>query len=313
MYLSTLKINVGNNPDRPCPGRNWLRNIYHVHQRLSMAFPDEARRQRDPQFLQPYRPEDFPLQNLGPHRSRHEQTGFLFRIDPQPGHQPIIVVQSSSKPDWDYAFHNAPYLLETSPECKVYEPNFQADESWRFRILINLSHKAKHSRNQTSLTRVKENVLDRHGRPKSQSKRVALTWNKGQDPEKVVIDWFKRKVESRRPPPAPTGKACEIIKASVIRLGWVLGWKKSFAADSPQEHAMKFRSALIEGELKVMDPQDFLRLVAEGVGAAKAFGFGLLSLSPLSTPADPDARTGAAEKPNVEERRGRRESGDETG
>ncbi len=41
MYLSSLLIDVGDNPDRPRPGRLWLRNLYHVHQRLCMAFPSD--------------------------------------------------------------------------------------------------------------------------------------------------------------------------------------------------------------------------------------------------------------------------------
>ena len=45
MYLSCLLIDVGDNPDRPRPGRLWLRNLYHVHQRLCMAFPS-ARKTR---------------------------------------------------------------------------------------------------------------------------------------------------------------------------------------------------------------------------------------------------------------------------
>ncbi len=69
MYLSLLLIDVGNNPDRPRPGRLWLRNVYHVHQRLCMAFPTDQQRACDPGFLRPYAPDGF-----APSR-------FLFRID----------------------------------------------------------------------------------------------------------------------------------------------------------------------------------------------------------------------------------------
>ena len=59
MYLSCLLINVGDNPDHPRPGRLWLRNLYHVHQRLCMAFPSASRKADDPDFLRPFKPEDF--------------------------------------------------------------------------------------------------------------------------------------------------------------------------------------------------------------------------------------------------------------
>jgi hypothetical protein len=53
MYLSHLMIEVGSDPDRPRPGRLWLRNMYHVHQRLCMAFlpPVSKKNKDDPEFL----------------------------------------------------------------------------------------------------------------------------------------------------------------------------------------------------------------------------------------------------------------------
>ena len=42
VYLSRLMIDIGNDPTRERPGRLWLRNLYHVHQRLCMAFPSAA-------------------------------------------------------------------------------------------------------------------------------------------------------------------------------------------------------------------------------------------------------------------------------
>ena len=83
MYISCLLIDVGDNPDRPRPGRLWLRNLYHVHQRLCMAFPSSSRKCGDPEFLAPFAPEDFGNQHV--HVKREAASGFLFRIDPQPG------------------------------------------------------------------------------------------------------------------------------------------------------------------------------------------------------------------------------------
>ncbi len=121
MYLSCLLINVGDNPDRPRPGRLWLRNLYHVHQRLCMAFPSASRRSADPQFLCPFNPDDFGPKPV--HAARSMDAGFLFRIDPQPSGRVVILVQSASMPDWDYAFHNADYLLAAPPSTKAFEPS----------------------------------------------------------------------------------------------------------------------------------------------------------------------------------------------
>lgn len=99
MYISCLLINVGDNPDRPRPGRLWLRNLYHVHQRLCMAFPSDPRKTSDPHFLSPYTPSDFPEQRhladktkteVGPevlrqvHSPRARGSGFLFASTPDP-------------------------------------------------------------------------------------------------------------------------------------------------------------------------------------------------------------------------------------
>jgi len=89
MYLSILKVNMGHDPNKSRPGRTWVKNVHHVHQRLWMAFD------RLPQRKAP----------------------FLFRIIP--GAQTRIMVQSLERPDWDLAFRNAPFLLEDYPQEMV--------------------------------------------------------------------------------------------------------------------------------------------------------------------------------------------------
>ena len=84
MYLSALLVDVGTDPDRPRPGRLWLRNLYRVHQRLCMAFPSAARKPDDPHFLKPFKPQDFGTSKPKQvHVARRTDAGFLFRIDPQ--------------------------------------------------------------------------------------------------------------------------------------------------------------------------------------------------------------------------------------
>lgn len=134
MYLSCLLIDVGEDPDRPRPGRLWLRNRHRVHQRLCMGFPSQSRRSDDPDFLKPFDPADFGKPD-GPPRS--PDSGFLFRIDPQPGGRVVILVQSAVAPDWDYAFHNAKYLLAACPQVREFDPSFAKDQSLRFRLVVN--------------------------------------------------------------------------------------------------------------------------------------------------------------------------------
>src|SRR3990172_3639516 len=134
MYLSYLLIDVGGDPDRPRPGCLWLRNLYRVHQRLCMAFPSATRKAGDPDFLKPYKPNDFGSKQG--YTERKTDAGFLFRIDPRPGGGVVILVQSAVQPDWDYAFHNAGYLLRCY-DVKSFEPYYQAGQLLRFRLLAN--------------------------------------------------------------------------------------------------------------------------------------------------------------------------------
>lgn len=113
MYRSCLLIDVGNNPDRPRPGRSWLRNRYHVHQRLCMAFPSASRKAEDVDFLKPFNPDMFGNGRVGEKRS--VDAGFLFHIDSLPNGRAVIIVQSAIEPDWNYAFHNANHLLAAPP------------------------------------------------------------------------------------------------------------------------------------------------------------------------------------------------------
>jgi len=259
MFLSHLMIDVGINPDRPRPGRLWLRNPYHIHQRLSMAFPSEDQVNQDPHFLAPYQRQNF------------DQVRFLFRVDNSIEAEcprAIILVQSEAKPDWDYAFHNARMFLAADPAVREYNPRFNSGDCCRFRIRANLSKKSMAHRRVLT-------TVDTTGRPQSQGKRVALTWDSDQDPNDVIGQWFAGKM---------SGRGCEMTDCRLLHMGWVKAFQRrsrpsdSIAGDGKCERQMKFLSGLLEGTLRVSEPDLFQRTITSGVGSAKAFGFGLLTV-----------------------------------
>jgi CRISPR system Cascade subunit CasE len=94
---------------------------------------------------------------------------------------------------------------------------------------------------------------------------VSLTWSKEQKPEDVIIPWFAKK-----------GNAAgfSVDECHLVTLGWTMGYRPK------DEKALRFRAALLEGTLRVADPDAFLRALTAGIGPAKAFGFGLLSVAP---------------------------------
>lgn len=276
MYLSHLMINVGDNPDRPRPGRLWLRNIYHVHQRLSMAFPSPRQRAEDPRFLSPFDPAGFQRPRL------------LFRIDnaiqidnaiEDDCPRAVILVQSDLRPDWVYAFQNARMFLAAEPETRDYSPTFLVGAELRFRIRVNLSKKSTTSKGGDDLRKPRDGT-DAKGRPKSQSKRVSLTWDKAQGPDAAIEEWFASKA-------TPCGFTLRDVH--VLHLRWVVGYRPQAietkmpleeSEDGDARRKMRFRSALLEGTLTVTEAAAFAQALASGIGSAKAFGFGLLSVAP---------------------------------
>lgn len=261
MYLSCLLIDVGEDPDRPRPGRLWLRNLYHVHQRLCMAFPVDSRKSEDQDFLKPYKPDDFAQGHV--HTPRDADAGFLFRIDPQPGGGVVILVQSAANPDWDYAFHNAGYLLAAPPQVKPFDPCFAKEQHLRFRLVANPTRRlSKHS-------------LGADGQPidpKGIGRRVPV-------PTDQLCEWLARRAESAG---FSIVKDSTTVQAGYIYFNKPQERREDQSEDKPNGKGQRLRSVRYDGILEVTDPARFQEAIVQGIGSGKAFGFGLLSVAPTS-------------------------------
>lgn len=241
MFLSCLLIDTGDNPDRPRPGRLWLRNLYRVHQRLCMAFPSTARIAADEHFLHPFTPGDFADGHV--HIARTAEAGFLYRVDPRPPARAVILVQSAIEPDWNYAFKNACHLLAATPRVRPWNPAFTAGQRLRFRLRANPVRRA------------------RPVAPERPGPRVPVP----PTPEGLRA-WLERR--------AP-GLGFSLDESTIATPGYIY-WSKS----SAKGEGVRLRSVLYEGALTVLDPHAFRNAIESGIGPAKAFGFGLLSIAP---------------------------------
>jgi CRISPR system Cascade subunit CasE len=251
MYLSNLLINVGDNPDRPRPGRLWIRNAYRVHQRLCMAFPTEDRRSRDSEFLAPFAPGDFATQHVHVRRAAH--AGFLFRIDATSQGRVVILVVSAIEPDWDYAFHNAKYLLAAPPQTQPLNLRTESGTRYRFRLLAN------------AVFRARAKSIGRNGQPmdpKWEGKRLPVPNEDG-----ALRNWLDRRAQQA---------GFRVVSLSVVQPGYVY-FNKSREAGQGQ----RLRSVRYDGLLEVTDAGLFRTALIAGIGPAKAFGFGLLSICPV--------------------------------
>ncbi|NLE30598.1 MAG: type I-E CRISPR-associated protein Cas6/Cse3/CasE [Phycisphaerae bacterium] len=223
MYLSYLMINTGTHPDRPRPGRLWMRNIYTVHQRLSMAFPDN---------------------------SKKEKSLFLFRIDEKlgsTGYSPVVIVQSEYLPDWDHAFNNANILLAALPEVHKYNPQFTVGDNLRYHIRINPVKRSKDS-----------------------GKRLAIKGSESLElPEEYLVKWFQNKIT--RSNVGFTLQQCTLAAST-----WIRGYKNH--REENHDPKLKFYAADFHGVLQVTNVEKMLSTIRQGIGTAKGFGFGLLTV-----------------------------------
>ena len=250
MFLSMLLIDVGSNPDRPRPGRIWLRNRYRVHQRLCMAFPSKQQKESDDAFLQLFAPDQFAQGHV--HVRRDGDSGFLFRVDPHSGGRCVILVLSAIEPDWDYAFHNAGHLLAGPTKIRSFSPEIAAGQSWRFRIACNAVFRAR-----KASAHVGEAIHE-----KWVGKRIGVSGD-----ERTLRNWIDRRAD---------GAGFRVLEIALALPGYVYVNRSKGGAVGQQ-----LRSVLYEGILAVVEPEKFRSALASGIGTAKAFGFGLLSIAPL--------------------------------
>jgi CRISPR system Cascade subunit CasE len=285
MYLSCLLINVGDNPDRPRPGRLWLRNLYRVHQRLCMAFPSTERKTKDCDFLAPFIPKEF----ADVHTRRSPEQGFLFRVDPLPGNRAVILVQSAREPDWDYAFKNANFLLAGPAQTKPFEPQYSARQRLRFRLLANPVRKIR-------LKDRDDNLLTEHMSKGPNNEPLNAQWHgkKVPVPHEDLKKWLERRAEPAWVAPKnskdqhpPGFKIEEIVN---VQPGYVYVNKgrdhtaadangKNSSSETEKKTSRRICSALFEGVLEVTNTDIFRQTLASGIGSGKAFGFGLLSVA----------------------------------
>lgn len=166
----------------------------------------------------------------------------LFRIDyDRP--TPRIIVQSATEANWGRAFRgDAPLdVLAGPPIQKPFDPLFEAGQRFRFLLRGNPT---------------KRLPADREG-DKLAGKRVSLL---REDEQRA---WLDRKA-------LENGFQAESVR--MIPRGVQTSRRRE--RDTQRHLAVDF-----EGILSVMSKEAFRAAITDGIGAAKGFGFGLLSLA----------------------------------
>jgi CRISPR system Cascade subunit CasE len=245
LYLSRLALNA-----RSRQVRSELAHPYEMHRTLMRAFPratDDA-----------------------PSRAR-EQFGVLFRAETDDlCGVANVLVQSLEKPDWSFLHALADYLstnAETPPaSCKNVMPAYlslRPGQVLRFRLRANPTKRIAKEDDPMKGKRVE---LTR------ESEQIAWLIRKGQE-EKGVPGGFELLASEVKD---AAGEICRVPRVNVSSEGKQKGHKSGSNGGQVTTHL----AVLFEGLLRVTDKDAFLETLIHGVGAGKAFGFGLLSVAP---------------------------------
>jgi CRISPR system Cascade subunit CasE len=257
MFLSQIRVNPGDHPDKPRPGLDWIKQTYRVHQRIWMAFPDTHRMEKDPFFLGTWSSGSLA-------KPKRQEGGFLFRIEPEP---PLrILVQSTERPRWDYAFQNAPHLLAGEPQVREYEPACTSGQVFRFRLVAQM----------VTRRTIPTGKLQDGQKARSEHPIRCLLPADGEGRRKLDCEftaWRDR------------------LDAWAERHGFTVGDYPKHLRVQPitnltmkpagKEQPKHFNAAMFEGLLTCVDPERLHTAVLNGIGRGKAFGMGLLSLATL--------------------------------
>jgi CRISPR system Cascade subunit CasE len=171
----------------------------------------------------------------------------LFRVEEQRrGGDLSLLVQSVTMPDWTWLAEPGArgYLLPVSkpnPAVKPFDLDLAPSQRLAFRLRANPTARRRQS--------------------DGSRKRVGLLR------EREQLEWLERKAEQ--------GGFC-VLSVRTSRESEVHGWVRR----NGTVHKLTLFSVQFDGLLRVAEPDQVRETVRQGVGSAKAFGFGLLSLAP---------------------------------
>ncbi|MCX6032890.1 MAG: type I-E CRISPR-associated protein Cas6/Cse3/CasE [Chloroflexi bacterium] len=184
----------------------------------------------------------FPTGRVGVERADSEAADVLFRLDDHADGVLTVLVQSRTEPDWSAL--KPGYLLE-APQVKQREVSLQMDQPLTFRLRANPTKRLSAGKGNTG-------------------KRVGIYDEEGQ------LAWLARKGEQH---------GFRVLQAQVSRDDKIKNDEAIHREDGV--HKLELLSVQFDGVLQVTDPDKLIRAVQTGIGSAKGFGFGLLSLAPV--------------------------------
>jgi CRISPR system Cascade subunit CasE len=200
-----------------------------------------------------------------PERPDHRGDGprVLWRVDQQSRSEVLLYVVSPERPDLTHLVEQAGWPTATGGwQTKPYAPflaRLAADDTWAFRLTANPVHSIR--RHDAEPTKRTAHITPRH-----------------------QLDWLlKRQTDAgfaivERPGPRPDGLEGPWHEV-VVHHRAELAFRKRSESDD-RAHSVTLTRVTYDGRLRVLDPDALRRTLTAGLGKAKAYGCGLMTLAP---------------------------------
>ena len=175
-----------------------------------------------------------------PHAGR-DQIGLLYRIEIPDGYtyQPITLLVQSQLKPTWENFEQHGYLVE-NPQVKTFDLVFPAGAMYYFRLIANPSKRQKQA--------------------DGKGKRVGIYQQEEQ------LGWLRRKSDQG---------GFHVMDLKFSDQGFIKGIKQ----EDGKTHMIQHLAVQFDGRLQITDETQFQKTFMNGIGSAKAFGLGLLSLA----------------------------------
>jgi CRISPR system Cascade subunit CasE len=178
------------------------------------------------------------------------QVLFRLDIDAETGNVTVLV-QSEKEPQWNVVTGRGGYL--TAVKCKQFQPILAAGQRLRFRLRANPTKRLGKSAGAY------------------QGKRVGIY------DENEQVQWLKEKLEGVDSRPQVSG-GFKLVSCQISREEKIENSKAINRND--RSYDLKLFSVQFDGVLDVVEPDKAIETISTGIGSAKGFGFGLLSVAP---------------------------------
>ena len=175
---------------------------------------------------------------------KREGANLLHRLEIHPRTGALtLLAQSTLKPDWTYLQNGKNYLLDP-PQSKPINLHLPAGRTLRFRLVANPTVKKKRD-------------------DKKHSNRVPLVR------EEKQTEWLKEKKGQQH--------GFHVLSLRISQMQKHTFWKSKQKDKRPP---LSLYTVQFDGLLEITDAEKFAQALQTGIGPAKAFGCGLLSLAP---------------------------------